>query len=264
MPAFKGPLVDSHAHLNFPEFKDNLSEILANARNAGITKILSIATQSKAWPDVLALAKAHEMVYATLGIHPCEVDKEEVEGLKTRLTQGAANPKVIGFGETGLDFFHKPFDQKRQEAMLWQHIEAGQEVDLPLVIHTREAGDATLSVLKEAAQKGTRAVIHCFTETLAFAKACLDLDFFISFSGIITFKNARDLQDVVRYVPLNKILVETDAPYLAPAPFRGKVNQPAFTYFTAQQVADLKNEPLDVVAQQTTQNFFALFSKGKA
>jgi len=261
LPSFEGPLIDSHAHLNFPEFKGHLDAVLETAKKVGLQKILTIATEPDNWDDVLDIATRYDSIYATAGIHPCHVEGHESEGLSQLLEERAEHPKIVGFGETGFDFFHEPYDKKHQEAVFWQHINAGQLCDVPLIIHTRAAEDATLALLTEAAQNGTKAVIHCFTGTKAFAKACLDLGFYISFSGIVTFKNAKDLHEVARYVPLECMLVETDAPYLAPHPFRGKTNQPALTYYTAQKIADLKELTLQKVAEQTTENFYRLFSK---
>ncbi|MGB0919153.1 MAG: TatD family hydrolase [Holosporaceae bacterium] len=258
---FDGPFVDSHAHLDFDAFKGRHHDVLKKAHQAGVKTIVSIGTTLKSWDPILTIAEKHPPVYATVGIHPCDAKDVAAKGLKELLLEKAKHPKVVGFGETGLDFFHKPFDATHQEAMLWQHIEAGHKADLPLVIHSRAAEEATLSVLKEAALQGTRCVMHCFSGTKAFASACLDLGFYLSFSGILTFKNAKELQDIAQFAPLDRVLVETDAPYLAPHPLRGKTNEPAFVQHTARKLADLKSLSLQAIATQTTQNFYRLFSK---
>ena len=263
---FKGPLVDSHAHLDFEVLSQRTEDVLQKAQKAGVKTIVSIGTTLKSWDPILKIAAENEMVYATVGIHPCDVagiqEKELLEGgLKARLLKAAKNKKVVGFGETGLDFFHKPFDAKKQEDMWWQHIEAGIEADLPLVIHTRAAEYATLSVLKEGAKRGMRCVMHCFSGTKDFAHACLDLGCYISFSGIVTFKNARELQAVAQSVPQDRMLIETDSPYLAPHPLRGHTCEPAFVQHTARKLADLRDTSLEAIAETTTQNFHRLFSR---
>jgi len=256
-------LVDSHCHLSFPELGRDRSAVLQRAAEAGVGRFLTVATCPENWPSVLEISRAEAPVYATLGIHPTEVVPHHLVGLAQDLVdQASQNPKVVAFGETGLDFYHTPCDRATQIASFSQHIQAAVAADLPLVIHTREAEEATFQLLEEAVRQAPlRGVIHCFTGTRPFAEQMLNLGFYLSFAGIVTFKNAAALQEIAAFVPLDRLLVETDAPYLAPHPHRGKTNEPAFVVHTAQKIADLKGVSLCQVAQQTTQNFFTLFSR---
>lgn len=257
-------LIDSHTHLDFPQLASDRAGVLKRAQEAGLEAMLSIGTTPDGWKEIVDLAEATPSVFATVGLHPCDVKGVDAAGLADQMTPFLSSPKVVGLGETGLDFFHKPFDAAHQKACLDVHMQLGLKHDLPLVIHSREAEDATVDVLKPFMEKGGRCVMHCFSGTMDFAQACLDMGCYISFSGIITFKKADALRDVVRAVPWDRILVETDAPYLAPEPFRGKTNQPAFVVHTAQKVGDIKDVSLDTVAEHTTANFYRLFSKAKA
>lgn len=253
--------VDSHCHLNFPELRAQLDDIRAAMQAAQVDRALCISTTLEEFPDVHALAMAYPNFWATAGVHP---DNEGVqEPTLQDLLDRAALPRVVGIGETGLDYYR--LNGRSVADMAWQrerfrvHIRASRQTGLPLVIHTRSASDDTLSILKE--EGGDNGVFHCFTETMDVARAALDLGFYVSFSGILTFKSAADLREVVKFVPLERCLIETDSPYLAPVPHRGKTNNPSFVPFVARQIAELKGCSVEAVAQHTTANFERLFSR---
>jgi TatD DNase family protein len=255
-------VVDSHCHLAFPDFAGRVPDLRAAMRAAGVDAALVICTTLEEFPAVHALATAHEDFWATVGVHP---DNEGVrEPDVATLVAMARKPRVVAIGETGLDYYR--LNGRGVDDMAWQrerfrvHIRAAIEADLPLVIHTRSASDDTLAILRDEGQGRVRGVFHCFTETEAVARGALDLGFHVSFSGILTFRNAQSLRDVARMVPLDRLLVETDSPYLAPVPHRGKTNQPAYVVHVAKQVAELKGVPFDDVARQTTRNFETLFA----
>lgn len=260
---------DSHCHLSFPELSANLPDILSAMAQAQVDRALCICTTLEEFETVHALARDHAMLWATVGVHP---DNEGVtEPSLDDLLQRAARPRVVGIGETGLDYYR--LNGRSIADMEWQrerfrvHIRAGRQTDLPLVIHTRSASDHTLAILKEeggfasGGLPATRGVFHCFTETEEVARAALDLGFMISFSGILTFRNAGDLREVARFVPMDRLLIETDSPYLAPVPHRGKTNHPALVPWVARQVAEVKGVPLEAVAEATRENFDLLFSR---
>jgi TatD DNase family protein len=254
--------VDSHCHLNFPDYADRFNQVLADMAQAQVSKALCISTTLEDFPAVHRLAVTHANLWATVGVHP---DNEGVrEPTLQDLLDGAALPRVVGIGETGLDYYR--LGERTVVDMAWQrdrfrvHIEAARQTRLPLVIHTRNASDDTVAILKEAGQGEVGGVFHCFTETEQVARAALDLGFYISFSGILTFKNAADLREVARFVPLDRCLIETDSPYLAPVPYRGKTNTPAYVPYVAQQIAELKGLSVDTVADATTRNFETLFA----
>ncbi|MEY4429242.1 MAG: hypothetical protein RLZZ182_1931 [Pseudomonadota bacterium] len=254
--------VDSHCHLNFPDFTERFDQVLADMAAARVTKALCISTTLEDFPAVHQLAVNHSHLWATVGVHP---DNEGVrEPTLQDLLDGAALPRVVGIGETGLDYYR--LGERTVADMAWQrdrfrvHIEAARQTRLPLVIHTRSASDDTVTILREAGQGEVGGVFHCFTETEQVARAALDLGFYISFSGILTFKNAADLREVARFVPLDRCLIETDSPYLAPVPYRGKTNTPAYVPYVAQQIAELKGLSLEAVADATTRNFETLFA----
>ena len=251
--------VDSHCHLAFPELNERLDAILADMRAADVGGALCICTSMEEFESVHALAVAHDNLWASVGVHP------DTEGMAEPdvewLCERASRPRVIAIGETGLDYFR--LEGRTIADMEWQrerfrvHIRAARATSLPLVVHTRSASDDTVAILREeGAEAG---VFHCFTETEAVARAALDLGFYISFSGILTFKTAQALRDVASFVPLDRCLIETDSPYLAPVPYRGKTNSPAYVPFVAQQIAALKGVPVEAVAQATTRNFERLF-----
>lgn len=257
---------DSHCHLSFPELKAQLPEIRLAMQAALVDRALCICTTLEEFEAVHQLATAYDNFWCTVGVHP---DNEDVlEPSIADLTSRTRLPKVVGIGETGLDYFR--LKERTVADMEWQrerfrvHIRAARQTAKPLVIHTRCASDDTLAILKEEGESSTkesraRGVFHCFTESIEVAKAALDLGFYISFSGIVTFKNANDIRDVVRFVPLDRLLIETDSPYLAPMPYRGKTNNPSYIPLIAQQIADLKQQSLAVIAKASSHNFEALF-----
>ncbi len=257
---------DSHCHINFPELAENMSAIRADMAAAQVTRALVISTTLEKFPEVHALATQFDNFWATVGVHP---DNEGVQEPSLEdLVERAQLPRVVGIGETGLDYFR--LGERSVADMAWQrerfrvHIRAAQHTQLPLVIHTRSSSADTLRILKEEGEDGSvgsaGGVFHCFTETAEVARAGLDLGFYISFSGILTFKNAQDLRDVAAFVPLERILIETDSPYLAPAPHRGKTNNPSYVPFVAQQIAHIRGLAVEDVARITSDNFDRLFS----
>jgi TatD DNase family protein len=256
---------DSHCHLSFPELRQDLPRIRSAMAEAGVSRALCICTTLEEFEDVHGLALAHDNFWSTVGVHP---DNEDVtEPSLDDLLQRGRLPRVIGIGETGLDYYR--LGDRTVADMEWQrrrfriHIRAARQLDLPLVIHTRSASDDTLAILKEEGEDGSASsaggVFHCFTETAEVARAALDLGFYISFSGILTFKNASDLRDVARFVPMDRMLIETDSPYLAPVPYRGKTNNPSYVVHVAQQIADLRGSTAASVAEVTSRNFEQLF-----
>lgn len=255
--------VDSHCHLSFPELHQRLDEIRAAMAAADVDRALCICTTLEEFDTVQALAAAHDNFWASVGVHP---DNEGVaEPTVDDLVERAARPRVVAIGETGLDYYR--LEGRSLEDMAWQrerfrvHIEAARRTGLPLVIHTRSASDDTLAILREAGEGAVGGVFHCFTETMAVARAALDLGFYISFSGIVTFRNAGDLREVARFVPPERLLIETDSPYLAPVPHRGKTNTPAFVPHVARQVAELKGLTPEQVGRITSANFERLFAR---
>jgi TatD DNase family protein len=254
--------VDSHCHLSFPELKEKLPEIRAAMAQAQVDRALCICTTLEEFDEVHALALAYDNFWASAGVHP---DNEGVrEPSLADLLALAQKPRVVALGETGLDYYR--LNGRDVAEMEWQrerfrvHIRASRETGLPLVIHTRSASDDTLAILREeGGPRGVTGVFHCFTETLDVARAALDLGFHISFSGILTFKNAADLREVARFVPIDRCLIETDSPYLAPVPYRGKTNNPSYVPFVARQVAELKGLTPEVVGEHTSRNFERLF-----
>jgi TatD DNase family protein len=249
--------VDSHCHLDFPELSSELPQVLDAMREHAVTHALCISVEMPAWPAVVAIAHAHDNIYATVGLHPDYTETEEpsVEELVAK----AATPKVMAIGETGLDYFRLEGDLGWQRERFRRHIRAARETGKPLVVHTRSAAADTLAIMREERADEVGGVMHCFTETWDVAQGALDLGFHISFSGIVTFKNAVELKDVARRVPLDRMLIETDSPYLAPVPYRGKRNQPAWVRYVGEEVARLRGVSVDEVAQATTSNFFRLF-----
>lgn len=226
-------------------------------QNARVTRALCISVQLEDFPNVLKLAETHAQLWATVGVHPDYEDITEptVEGLADL----AAHPRVIGIGETGLDYFRLKGDLTWQRNRFRVHLQAANEVNMPVIVHTRNAGDDTLSILREENVMGCGGVIHCFTESIEFARKALDMGMYISFSGIVSFKNAADLREVARFVPMDRILIETDSPYLAPVPHRGKTNEPSFVPHVAQVIADERQISVDEVGVSTSENFDRLF-----
>ena len=249
-------LIDSHCHLNFPDLAQRLPEVLANMAEAGVDKAIAISVSRQSFEEVHAIAQNHPNIYATVGIHPDDPEAEEFS--LEELLERAARPKVVGIGETGLDYHWCKGDLAWQHQRFALHIEAANRSGLPLVVHTRDAAEDTMRLLRE--HQAHAGVIHCFTEDVRIAKLALDLGFYISFSGIVTFKNAAAIQEAARYVPLDRMLVETDSPYLAPVPKRGKPNEPAYVRHTAAFVAQLRGDSLENIAQATTANCLRLFN----
>ena len=254
-------LIDSHCHLNYPGLAERQDEVLANARPRGIGGFLNISTRQREWDDVVGVAERNDDVWATIGVHPHEADAHP-DLAAAALIEAAAHPRVIAIGECGLDYYYDKSDRAAQRDRLQAHIEAARATGLPLVDHTRDAEEDTAEILaREVGKGGVAGVLHCFTGSAELAKKALDLGFYVSISGIVTFKNAQDLQQTAKSIPLDRLLVETDSPFLAPVPNRGKTCEPAFVADTAAFLSDLRDEPLDELAGATTANFFKLFSK---
>jgi TatD DNase family protein len=257
-------LIDSHCHLNYPGLAEDQAGVLARAREAGIGGFVNIATRQSEWTAIVAVAEREPDVWASIGIHPHEADAHADLGTAALLS-AAAHPRVIGIGETGLDYFYDHSDREAQRALFRVHIGVARETGLPLIVHTREAEDDTAAILAYEMGKGAfPALIHCFTASAGFARQMLDLGLTISLSGIVTFRNARDLQAIAAELPADRLLVETDAPFLAPVPHRGRTCEPAFTADTARFVAGLRGVTPEHLAETTTRNFHGLFTKAAA
>lgn len=256
-------LVDSHCHLDFPDFADDLDTVIARAEAAGVRTLVSICTHVSRFNQVLEIAERYENVYCTVGVHPHNAQSEGTIDAKNLIAL-CAHPKVIGLGETGLDYFYEHSPKALQKKAFIAHIEAARETGLPLIVHTRDADRDTAEILREEYAKGPfPGLIHCFSSGAELAQTVLDFGFYISVSGIATFKNAQPLRDALADVPMERLLVETDAPYLAPMPHRGKRNEPAFVVNTAHRVAELKNVGEDVFNVACSDNFFRLFAKAR-
>ena len=249
--------VDSHCHLAFPELAGDIDGVLARMRAAGVDRALSVCTRLDEFERIHALALRDERIFASVGVHPDTRGAEEPT--VGRLVELAARPRVIAIGETGLDYYRLPEPLEWQRERFRVHIRAAREAGKPLIIHTRAASADTLRIMREERADEAGGVMHCFTESLEVARAAIDLGFFISFSGILTFKNARELQEVARALPLDRLLVETDAPYLAPVPFRGRTNEPAFVPHVARKLAELLGADLGAIATATADNFSRCF-----
>jgi TatD DNase family protein len=250
--------IDSHCHINFPDFSDKLPEVFSLMQQNQVSHALCIGVELEKIPEILALAEMHSNVYASVGVHP---DHEDcIEPSVQQLVELAQHPKVVAIGETGLDYYRLTGDLEWQRERFRTHIRAARESGKPLVIHTREAAADTLRLMQEENANEVGGVMHCFTESIDVAQAAMDMNFYISFSGIVTFKNAHSIRDVAAYVPLDRMLIETDSPYLAPVPYRGKTNQPGFVKYVAEEIARVKAVSVDEVAETTTRNFFQLFN----
>ena len=257
-------LIDSHCHLNYAGLAERQEEVLANARARGVKGFLNISTRQSEWGDVLSAAERNADVWATVGVHPHEADAHPDLGAQA-LVDAASHPRVIAIGECGLDYHYDNSERGAQRERFQAHIEAARQTGLPLVVHTRDAEGDTAEILGKAVQEGgVSGVLHCFTGTADLARKALDLGFYISLSGIVTFKNATDLQDTAKWLPADRILVETDSPFLAPVPHRGQAGEPAFVADTAAFVADLRDEGAEAFAETTTTNFFRLFNRATA
>jgi TatD DNase family protein len=254
-------LVDSHCHLDFPDFAAELPDVVARAKSAGVGVCVTIGTKLSQFAAVAAAAARFPDVYCTVGSHPHEAEHEPLAD-SAPLLELAQAPKVVGIGESGLDYYYEHSSRAQQQKNFRAHIDAARKLELPLVVHTRDAEDDTIEILRDETGRGAfTGLIHCFTGTQRLAEAALDLGLYISASGIMTFKKSDALRDVFKSVALDRLLVETDAPYLAPAPYRGKRNEPAFVVHTAAQLAELKGVSLDGLARATTDNFFRLFTR---
>ncbi|MFL6622953.1 MAG: TatD family hydrolase [Sulfurifustis sp.] len=251
------PLVDSHCHLNFDALISDLPAVLGRARDNGIGHMLCVSVTMEAFPQVRELAHVHPHIFASVGVHPNE--RDGAEPTVEELVALAADPRIVAIGETGLDYYRSQGSLDWQHERFRRHIRAARASGKPLIIHTREASADTLRIMAEEGAGEVGGVMHCFTESREVARAALDLNFYISFSGIVTFRNAEPLREVAREVPADRLLVETDAPYLAPVPFRGKTNEPAYVRRVAECVAELRGVSFEALAERTTRNFFTLF-----
>ena len=254
-------LVDSHCHLDFPDLIENETAVLERMAENGVTHALCVSVKLETLPAVIGLAERHANLFASVGVHPDNADCDEPD--EARLLELAAHPKVVAIGETGLDYYWHKDSPEWQRDRFRTHIRAARRCAKPLIIHTRESAADTIRLMREEHADEPGGVMHCFTETREVAEQALDLGFYISFSGIVSFKNAEALRDVARFVPADRLLVETDSPYLAPMPFRGKTNQPAYVRHVAQAIADARGESLAAVAEATTCNFFRLFKDAR-
>ena len=251
-------LVESHCHLDFPELRADLAGVLSRMSDNGVSHALTISTTLETFPAVREVAHAHPNVWCSAGVHPDEQRDGREASLEELLAMGS-DARVVAIGETGLDYYRLEGDLEWQRERFRTHIRAARKLRKPLVIHTRSSAEDTLRVMREEGAEEVGGVMHCFTETMEVAEGAMDMGFHISFSGIVTFKNAKDLKEVAKRVPVERMLVETDSPYLAPVPHRGKSNQPAFVKHVAEEVAALRGIAFDEVARATTENFFRLF-----
>jgi len=250
-------LVDSHCHINFPELAADLAGVIARMQAADVTHALCVSVSLETFPEVLHIAEQFPNIYASVGMHPNE--RGGVEPTAEKLTQLAVHPKVLAIGETGLDYYRQTGDLEWQRQRFRTHIKAARACRKPLIIHCRQAAADTIEVLQEEGAQEVGGVMHCFTESLEVAEQAMRIGFYISFSGIVTFNNARELRQVARKIPLGRILIETDSPYLAPEPHRGKTNEPAYVRRVAEHISELQGVTLEQVAAATSQNFFSLF-----
>jgi TatD DNase family protein len=255
--------VDSHCHLNYKGLVEEQSAVIARAAEAGVSAMLNISTRENEWNDVIGVAERYPQIWASVGIHPHEADGHaHVDTAK--LVSRAANLRVIAIGETGLDYYYDHSDREQQKTSFRAHIAAARTTGLPLIVHTRDAEDDTAEILRDEMGKGAfSGVIHCFTASRDFAVIALELGLYISLSGIVTFKNARELQEIAAFVPEERLLIETDSPFLAPVPHRGKSCEPAFVADTARKIAELRSIPVERLASRTTENFYSLFRKAQ-
>ncbi len=251
-------LVDSHCHLDFPELSADLPAVLANMAAQGVSHALCVSVSLENFPRILALTEAHACLFASVGVHPDHQEGEEPT--QERLVELSAHPRVVAIGETGLDYYRLRGDLEWQRSRFRTHIRAARQARKPLIVHTRDAALDTLRLMGEEKAGEAGGVMHCFTESWETARAALDLGFYISFSGIITFRNAAALREVAGKVPSDRLLVETDSPYLAPVPYRGKTNQPAYVRYVAEEIARIRGMPFEALAETTTRNFAELFN----
>ncbi|MGF7176312.1 TatD family hydrolase [Azospirillum doebereinerae] len=258
-------LIDSHCHLDFPDFAEELDAVVDRARQAGIGRMVTICTYLTRFDRILAVAERYDDVLCTVGVHPHQAAEEFAVTTVEALVERSRHPKVIGLGETGLDYFYDKSPRDQQQEAFRRHIRASLETGLPLIVHTRDADSDTMRIVKEeAAGQPVKGLLHCFSSGRQLAEEALDFGFTLSLSGIVTFKKSEELRDIVKDVPLDRILVETDAPYLAPIPYRGKRNEPSYVAHTAACVAGVKGVTPKELARVTTENFFRLFDKAAA
>ncbi len=254
-------LVDSHCHIPMLGKEMDVNEVIANAKALDVEHMLCVSVDLETYPEILSLAEQHERIYASVGVHPNTTMQEEVS--QQTLVELASNEHVIAIGETGLDYFRSEGDLEWQRDRFRTHIKAAKSVNKPLIIHTRNVGEDITQILQEEGADEVGGVMHCFVEDWETAQKAMEMNFYISFSGIVTFKNAKEVQEVAKQVPLERMLVETDSPYLTPVPYRGKPNQPGYTRYVAEFIAELKGISFEQVAEQTTANFFELFNINK-
>jgi len=252
-------MIDSHCHLDHEPLLENLSDVISRSKNAGITKLLTICTTFDSFDNIKTIIKKDQMIYGTYGIHPHETSNNQVDK-QTIIKSVNENEKIIGIGETGLDFFYNHSDRDRQINSFKSHIEASIELDKPIIIHSRNAENETFEILSSYKNKNLKILMHCYTGSLEFSKKLLTLDAFFSASGIITFKNSTDLQNTFKTIPIEKLLIETDSPFLAPIPMRGKKNEPSFIKYTLEKLSTLKETSVENMSKLTTDNFNKLFS----
>ncbi|MEW8321091.1 MAG: TatD family hydrolase [Candidatus Thiodiazotropha taylori] len=255
-------LVDSHCHLDrvaLDHYANDFGQFVASTLDRGISHMLCVSIDLESWPSMVSLVESYPQISVSVGVHPN--DRERRDPSPHELVELAQHPKVVAIGETGLDYFHGKGDLEWQRKRFRQHIEAAKQADLPLIIHTRDAREDTLSIMQSQGADQAGGVMHCFTENWSMAERALEMGFFISFSGIITFKNAADLREVVKQVPMQQLLIETDSPYLAPVPYRGKPNQPIYVHQVAECVAEIKGLSVDQVAAQTSENYYRCFPR---
>jgi TatD DNase family protein len=254
-------LVDSHCHLNFPDFKDDLDGVITRAREAGVGVMQTICTEMAEFDEVHAIAKRYPGIYCSVGVHPNDSGQAEIARAEELIAK-TSYPEVIGIGETGLDYHYERTDREMQKKSFLEHIKAARETNLPLIVHTRDADEDTVGILTSEMAKGKfKGLIHCFTSSKYLAEEVIKLGFYISLSGIISFKNAQSIRDAIIDVPMDRLMVETDAPYLAPMPHRGKRNEPSFVIHTNRMLAQIKGISEEECAKITTANFFRLFDK---
>lgn len=254
--------IDSHCHLDFSEFDADRDGVVQRARAAGVQRMVTIGTSLLEWPKVYDIAQTYDDVFCSVGLHPHEAEAEQTS--VEALMMHAAKPKVVGIGETGLDYFYDLAPRERQQDNFRIHIKAAQLCDLPLIVHTRDAEDDTIAMLQESQTNegaALRGVIHCYSSARRLAEAALALGFYISFSGMLTFKKSEEIRDIAKDIPLDRLLVETDSPYLSPVPLRGKTCEPSYVVHTARQLAQVKGVSEEALAHQTTENFYRLFTK---
>ncbi|MES2214528.1 MAG: TatD family hydrolase [Pseudomonadota bacterium] len=256
-------IIDSHCHLNMKEFAEDLDVVVQNAKAAGVEYMQTICTKLEDLDGILAIAEKYPNIFASVGVHPHEVDNvEELDTLDERIKNLARHPKIIGIGETGLDYYYEHGSRDNQKKAFLSHIHASQEMQLPIIVHTRSADEDTIDILtEEMKNKPFPGLIHCFSSSEDLGQKCVDIGMYISISGMITFKNADDLRGIISRLPLDRLLVETDSPYLAPIPMRGKRSEPAYTRFVAEKIAEIYGLTPAAVAEKTTENFWNLFKK---